>query len=769
MQHSLLPLLFLVFLNIPLNAQIAVGQWRDHLPYQNGLMVADAGELVYYAGEDGLISYAKSSGDVTRLSKVSGMSDEGYAAIAFSKSNNTLVVAYKNTNIDLIQNNSIINIPDIRDKQILGNKTINNIHIDGDYAYLACGFGIVVIDITKNEVKETYYIGAMGVATDVFDISSSPTELYACTENGVFRAPKSGVNLSDYVNWLQYTDLPSGNYNAATYFDGRLFVNLTETPRDTLYYRMNNQWFYVDTTYNDRLQNLESTDSRLLVVRDASTFEYNSALERVRLIFEYASGQFASPNHATQDISGTTWIADRTHGLIRYGADFSVNYITVNGPSSPISFGISVWDNRCYVASGAFTATLSRTYNTQGFYSFKDNEWKNTSVYANPATSALRDYVRVLADPFDSRRVYAASWGGGLVEYYDDQFVTIYDTSNSTIQPVAGTTDVLLVSGLAMQSNRTLWVSGTESGKLLYAKASDGTWYGFNFEILGNITLGDIAIDNIGQKWVILPRGAGLLVFNDNNTLSNTTDDQAIRLNQSVGNGALASSTPTCIANDLNGQMWVGTDNGISVFFSPQSVFSGNNFDSQRILVQQDGYVQYLLENERVNTIQVDGANRKWIGTEGAGVFLMSADGTEEIHHFTVENSPLFSNTITAIGIDQLSGEVFIGTNKGMLSYRGTATYGTPEFDETQVYAYPNPVRHDYAGPIAIKGLVRDADVKITDTDGRTIFTTKAEGGQAIWNGNSLNGKRATTGVYLVFAADTEGNETFVTKVLFIQ
>ena len=155
MQNSLLPLLFLVFLNIPLNAQIAVGQWRDHLPYQNGLMVADAGELVYYAGEDGLISYSKSSSDVTRLSKVSGMSDEGYAAIAFSKSNNTLVVAYKNTNIDLIQNNSIINIPDIRDKQILGNKTINNIHIDGDYAYLACGFGIVVIDITKNEVKET--------------------------------------------------------------------------------------------------------------------------------------------------------------------------------------------------------------------------------------------------------------------------------------------------------------------------------------------------------------------------------------------------------------------------------------------------------------------------------------------------------------------------------------------------------------------------------------------------------------------------------------
>jgi hypothetical protein len=174
------------------------------------------------------------------------------------------------------------------------------------------------------------------------------------------------------------------------------------------------------------------------------------------------------------------------------------------------------------------------------------------------------------------------------------------------------------------------------------------------------------------------------------------------------------------------------------------------------------------LENEGVTAIAVDGANRKWLGTSNAGVFLMSEDGTEEILHFTQVNSPLFSDEITSLGIDHLSGEVFIGTEKGIISYKSTATWGTPEFVKEDVYAYPNPVEPDYEGPIAIKGLVRDADVKITDAAGNVVYATTAEGGQAIWNGNKQSGGRAKSGVYLVFASNEDGKETFVTKVLFI-
>lgn len=768
MQHTILSLLFLILLNIPLSAQIAVGQWRDHLPYRNGSMVADAGSLVYYAAEDGLISYLKEDGEISRLSKVTGLSDIGYAGIAFSSANNTLVIAYRNTNLDLIQNNSIINIPDIRDKQILGNKSLNNIHLEGDFAYLACGFGIVVLDMVRKEIKETYYIGPLGTAVNVFDISATSTELVACTELGLFRAPKTGVNLADFSNWQRYDELPVGSYNAATFFDGRLYANLSNAVRDTVYVLNNGQWQYHDTISASPMVRMESTAMRLLLIRQNGTYEYNNTLGPERLVLGYGN-DYALPSHATVDADRIMWVADRQQGLVRIRPNYDHQYIGVNGPSNKSSFAISVWDNRCYVASGGFTVTLTNQFNPFGYYTYQNNAWQNVSVFDHPETAGIRDYVNVLADPFDSKRVYATSWGGGLLEYYNNELVARYDTSNSTLRPRAGTDNNLLVSGLAMERSRTLWITGAESGQLLYAKAGDGTWHSFGFNVIGNITLGEIAIDNVGQKWVVLPRGAGLLVFNDNGTLANKTDDKAIRLTQMVGNGNLSSITTTCVTADLNGQIWVGTDNGVSVFFSPGNVFSGNNFDSQRILVEQDGYFQYLLENERVTTIQVDGANRKWIGTEGAGAFLMSADGTNEILHFNKDNSPLFSNSITSIGIDHLSGEVYFGTANGLLSYRGSATYGMPEFEKELVYAFPNPVRHDYTGPVAIKGLVRDADVKITDSSGRTIFTTRAEGGQAIWDGRSLGGNRATSGVYLVFASDIEGNETFVTKILFIQ
>jgi hypothetical protein len=162
----------------------------------------------------------------------------------------------------------------------------------------------------------------------------------------------------------------------------------------------------------------------------------------------------------------------------------------------------------------------------------------------------------------------------------------------------------------------------------------------------------------------------------------------------------------------------------------------------------------------------VDGSNRKWIGTEKGGVFLISADGSQQIQNFNIDNSPLLSNTIFSIAINSESGEVFIATDEGLVSYRGDATDGTDVYGK--VYAFPNPVRPNYTGPIAIKGLLRDADVKITDIAGRIVYQTKANGGTAVWNGNDFNGERARTGVYLVFSTNSDGTQTNVTKIMLV-
>ena len=763
-------LLLTVLFSYPLFAQIAIGQWRDHLPYTQGVQVADAGDWVFAASDFGLFQYHKTEGDVIRLSKVSGLSDIGFSGIAWSDEHNTLVVAYNNTNIDLIQDGQIINVPDIKDKSILGNKTIHKIHIRGDFAYLACGFAIVVLDIVKHEIKDTYYIGDQGSAINIYDIATTNDKIYACTEEGVLRANVDDINLANFENWSSISSgIPTGNYNTCTWFADKLFVNLSvDGEQDTVYRWAGNAWSRFDAITEPEINYLESTDEKMLVSAATVTLEFNTNQVRERVVFQYGAGFWARPSHAIVDDESVLWIADKQHGLVRHGPapGFTNDIINVNGPSSISSMKIHVEDGKCYIASGSINGDVN-TYSKNGLYAFKDNEWENIGVRKFPETTNLHDYVSVIVDPFDSKRVFTTSYGLGVVEYYDDEFVAFYDTLNSTLEYSGGGAGTR-VQGLQIdRRDGTLWVTGAEMDHTIHAKDAAGNWYAFDSPAIARQRLSDLAIDDSGQKWIVIPR-TGVLVYNDGGTLGNTNDDQSIRLTQNAGNGNLASNDAICIVNDLDGEIWVGTDNGISVFYSPETVFDGGDFDSQRILIEQDGYVQYLLENESVTAIAVDGANRKWIGTSNAGVFLLSEDGTEEVHHFTTENSPLYSDQITSLGVDHLSGEVFIGTDKGIISYKGTATGGVPEFEKEDVYAYPNPVEPGYDGPIAIKGLVRDADVKISDAAGNVVYATTAEGGQAIWDGNKLTGGRAQSGVYLVFASNEDGKETFVTKILFI-
>lgn len=261
-----------------------------------------------------------------------------------------------------------------------------------------------------------------------------------------------------------------------------------------------------------------------------------------------------------------------------------------------------------------------------------------------------------------------------------------------------------------------------------------------------------------------------LIVYSFDGTLNDPSDDQVKVLGTGAGNGNLPGSKVYSMATDKNGEVWVGTDAGIAVFYNPANIFtSGSDFDAQQILVPRNdgsGLADILLGSATVTAITVDGANRKWIGTKKSGVFLLSSDGLKQIYHFTTANSPLLSNDITGITIDK-DGEVFIGTQKGLISFRGTATEGNTT--NSNVYAFPNPVRENYTGPIAIKGLVTDADVKITDTYGNLVYETMANGGEAIWNGDNLDHQRVSTGVYLVFITNKDGSQTLVTKILVIR
>jgi hypothetical protein len=311
-----------------------------------------------------------------------------------------------------------------------------------------------------------------------------------------------------------------------------------------------------------------------------------------------------------------------------------------------------------------------------------------------------------------------------------------------------------------------MWVSNIGALVPICVRKDDETWLEFQppFSLDQN-WLTQIAFDDYNQVWFVIPR-QGIMVFNYGTDLENKSDDLFKKLINVPGQGNLPSLNVNCMATDRDGNIWVGTDIGVTVFYCPGDVLTEFGCDAQQIVITaSDGYNGYLLGTENVKRIAIDGANRKWFATDN-GVWLFSEDGTEQILNFNADNSPLLSDFVTSLDIDNTTGEVYIGTEKGLIVYRSDATQGPS--NSCAPLVYPNPVRENYQGPIAISGIVNDAEIKITDAEGNLIYKTQALGGQVIWDGKNYNGERAGTGVYLVFASNEDGSATCITKLLVI-
>jgi hypothetical protein len=360
--------------------------------------------------------------------------------------------------------------------------------------------------------------------------------------------------------------------------------------------------------------------------------------------------------------------------------------------------------------------------------------------------------------------IYAASYGGGLLELHPDKSTTTYK-ENGFIQSQIGNPGANIITGMMFDENHNLWMSNYSAPSQLVVKKADGSWQKFSFPYSASEkSAGQLVIDNANQIWMIAPRGIGVYVLNYNNTIDNKSDDQMRLLTVGNGNGNLPNNEVYSIAKDKNGKIWVGTSDGIGIFNCPESLFTSSGCDGELKIVKYDLNAGLLFQREAVNAIAVDGANNKWIGT-GNGVWLISDDAEKIIHRFTKDNSPLPSNQIQSIAIQPKSGDVFIATDAGLVSYRSEATDGAS--DNASLLIFPNPVPANYNGMVSIKGLVENADVRITDVAGQLVYRTKAQGGQAVWNGKNYLGKRPRTGMYYVFVTNTDGSETRVGKFVF--
>ena len=363
--------------------------------------------------------------------------------------------------------------------------------------------------------------------------------------------------------------------------------------------------------------------------------------------------------------------------------------------------------------------------------------------------------------------IYAGSTQSGLFILKADGSYEYYK-QNSFIDPSSTVSTLYRISGMTYDNDGVLWMTvfGGTPNELL-ARTADGTWHTFSITANRGIAhaAAHITVDDFNQKWFAGSSGGGVIVYDDNHTPELKSDDRYIQLLSGEGSGGLPDNEVYCIANDKSGSMWIGTANGIGIVNCPSQVIQ-RQCEAEKRIVQCDQCAGYLFQNDLVRTIAVDGANRKWIGTNN-GVWLISANGDEIIERYTKDNSPLPSDLIQKITIDPASGDVYIGTQQGLMSIRGTAIDGGKQNSER--ITYPNPVPSGYSGTIVIKGFVENADVLITDISGQLVYRTTALGGQAIWNGKDYTGRRPQSGVYLIFGTNRDGTETVKGKMVFME
>lgn len=760
-----------------------VGTWKDLFPYEQVEEVAVGDGIVYARTEYAVFSVDPESGKLNKHSQVQGLSGSNPSAIAVARPSadmQILVVGYANGNIDLLTDAGVFNMPDIVNSNLIGDKRIRSIYVDGLYVYLSCGFGVVVLDIDNLEVKDTWYIKGQQDLVEVTSVNKNGEKWVVTTAIGIFEASTSHQFLSSAEAWTQWSDVPETladdeRVTDIHFFGDDALVHLGDGLEAWLWRKTGDTWsqFTGWPEEGDKLWGIDSRNDTLIIARGNRVERYDSEynlLEETNALGEWMllrDCEFGLEEEAT------IYMASQIGGLIRFvpnpqegGAENAI--YRPSGPRNAEVRKLDCWNANLWFATGSIDATWTSMYSSAGIHGLVDFNWVEVEPWEGVNDiPGIRDYIDVSIDPLNPKHVMFASWEEGLIEVLDGEIINIYNSSNSPIQEGDfGGSFRTGIGGVDYDNDGNLWFTNPWTNTPLHVLMADGTFHTMDLgnDFTTNDNLGSVMVTYDGYVWAMIPRGGGAFVFNPNDTPEDTSDDDWRFLSTKEEEGGLPSNYVFCFEEDLDGEIWLGTGSGPAVFYRSEPLFtSDDNIVASQILIQQDGNYQYMLETESVSSIIIDAGNRKWVGTTGSGVYVLSDDGASIEHEFSTDNSPIPHNNIQSIAINYSNGEVYIGTINGSISYLSESTNWDTEME--CIFAFPNPVTPEHDGPIVVDGLDYESVVHITNASGRLVATVESMGGRAIWDGNLDNGTPAPYGVYLVFAVDRDGNSKANTKL----
>lgn len=740
---------------------LPLGGWQVHVPHNRAKAIAETPNAIYCATEDGFFRLVKAGNALQVLSRNDGFSDVNLSTVKYDSVTATLIVAYENTNLDLVREGKVVNLTELLRKSMPGVKVIHHLSTHEKKAYLATSFGLVVLDLVKLEIKDTYSnLGEQGELVEVFSSAVLNDSLYITTSRGVMGARLSSTNLLDYKSWRRFgpaQGLPSGvgasGSKTIAALGGSVYVGVNERG----VYRFNGVvWCKASfSTSDNQFQSMESNGRRLVIASTREVVEVTAAGQ----VTVKADPLLQDLRMAIPAREGGQWAASYQNGLVRVSAS-AIEAFMPNGPAYVEVFGVYAEPTAFTVLGGGYSQAYLQRGSMTGFYQLQNGQWKNYSGnISQQIPRNLRDLVAAIRNPVTGK-FYIAAYGLGLLEWNGDE-VTLYNNANSPLLSSLYPQDreYIRVTGLAVDPAGSLWLVNRNqqpNSPGIFELKPDGTWTAHTLRGFGlGSNLDKILVDDMGYKWVTTSTnasGAGLVVYDD------VTGDY--KYIGSGGTGGLPSAQVFSLALDQNGDVWVGTGNGVAVFTSSADLFTAAYAGAYLPIYER----RPLLQGQIIRSIAVDGGNRKWIGTD-TGLWLFNETGEELISNFTTRNSPLPSDKIIGISINHATGEVLVGTEGGVAIYRGTATK-TETLKDNCLQVFPNPVRIGFTGSIGISGVPDNGWVKITDIAGVLVYEGKPAGGTFAWNGLDYKGRKAKPGVYLVMAASSDGGQTCVTKVV---
>ena len=761
---------------------LAYSGWETYFSYNSTTSIAEGVNEIYFASYNSIFSYNIFNSQIEKFDTLNELSGDEISAFYHSENNNLIAIGYSSGFLQIINlnSNSIINIYDILNKPTIpaDKKKINHFYQNGEGLLISTGYGISVYDINAFEFGDTYYIGNFASMLNISSTIVDENYIYASSPDlGIFRANLES-NLIDFNSWQA---IYTGNiYELLINENNILFYD------DFNLMSIKNEEIITLSTLQNEIKNVSINDSKIIIISEDNCIIYNNDLSQILNLFESETYMTIFNDGIIKN--NKTYIATDEKGvLVIENSNNSFSFLKPDGPLENNIFSVETLNNHTWVSFGSYSEYFNPyPLKYSGVSSYDENleSWFNITKDSIPNQAVNLNNISI--NPFDNNNVFISSFHGGLIEMDNFNFTELYDNNNSGLETLLTSDseyESIRISDIEFDENGDLWVLNSRVDNPLKSFSLDNnSWNSYDFtEIINDgfqdeLGFNDIEIDDYGNKWIASLR-SGLIGFNN--------DSGNIRLRKvfSQDQSDMPSSYVKSIAVDNNNHLWIGTVQGLRVLYNTSNCFDASVVTTQMIVILEDGIPRELLEQQYITDIEVDGANNKWVGTIGSGVFYFSPNGQQTIYHFTKENSPLPSNNINDISVNSVNGKVYFATDRGLVSFNTGSSSSSENF--SNAFVYPNPVRPEFntqLDKIKIKGLTENVNIKITDIAGNLVaeaqsninsryrnFNLEIDGGTAFWNGKNLRNQNVASGVYILMLSDLESYETKILKLMIIR